>query len=67
MIGLTKKGRSLDRPLFVRLSDKERKVIEYACKIERGKVRGEMSAFTRRILLLYSRDVIEQHRKKAEG
>jgi len=64
---MPQKARTKERPLFVRLDEKERQVIEYACQIERGKVQGEMSAFTRRVLLLYSKRVIERHRKKAEG
>jgi len=52
-------------PLFIRMSQRERKVVEYACKVRHGAVEGYLSDFSRRALLAYSKAVIKQHKKKA--
>lgn len=54
-------------PLFIRMSQRERKVVEYACKVRHGAVEGYLSGFSRRALLAYSKAVIKKHREKAGG
>ena len=52
-------------PLFIRMSQRERKIVEYACKVRHGAVEGYLSDFSRRALLAYSKAVIQQYKKKA--
>jgi len=52
-------------PLFIRMSQRERKVVEYACKVRHGDVEGYLSDFSRRALLAYSKAIIKKHREKA--
>lgn len=54
-------------PLFIRMSQRERKVVEYACKVRHGAVEGYLSDFSRRALLAYSKAVIKKRRENAGG
>ena len=54
-------------PLFIRMSQRERKIVEYACKVRHGAVDGYLSDFSRQALLAYSKAVIQQHKKKKAG
>lgn len=54
-------------PLFVRVTETERKYIEAACKIQYGRVEGNLSEFVRRSVLLVSKQIIARHRKKGGG
>ena len=51
--------------MFVRMSQKEREIVEYACKVRHGAVEGYLSDFSRRALLAYSKAIIKKHREKA--
>lgn len=53
--------------MFIRMSQRERKVVEYACKVRHGAVEGYLSDFSRRALLAYSKAIIQQHKKKKAG
>ena len=51
--------------MFIRMSQRERKIVEYACKVRHGAVEGYLSDFSRRALLAYSKAIIKKHREKA--
>lgn len=51
------------RVFFVRVPENERKIIEAAIKLKYGRVDGFISAFVRRAMLLYARQVIKKARK----
>lgn len=53
--------------MFIRMSQRERKIVEYACKVRHGAAEGYLSDFSRQALLAYSKAIIQQHKKKKAG
>lgn len=54
------------KPLFVRVSQKEREIVEYACKLKHGAVDGYLSSYSRRALIAYSKAIIARKQKEKE-
>lgn len=51
-------------PLFVRVNEKELRVIEAAVKIKYGRVQGNKSEFIRQAVLREAVNVIKEHKRK---
>ena len=52
------------RPIFVRVSPKEMRVIEAAIRAKYGEVDGFINAFARRAMLLYAKQILKQVRER---
>jgi len=49
------------------MSQRERKIVEYACKVRHGAVEGYLSDFSRQALLAYSKAIIQQYKRRRRG
>ena len=54
-------------PLFVRLTERENRVIEAAIKLRYGEVEGNKSQFVRQAVLYVAAQIIREKRQKSEG